>query len=219
MSAPSTPPSAGRRTPGRVVVLASGSGTLLQALLDAAAQPGSPFAVVAVGADSASRAAPALARAEAAGVAGFVVAPADHPDRAGWDAALAAAVLAHEPDVLVCAGFMRVLGAPSLDALGAASVPVVNSHPALLPSFPGAHGVRDALAHGVKVTGCTVHLVDAGVDTGPILAQRAVDVLDDDDEASLHERIKTVERALLVDVVTRTTAGGWTVAGRKVTPA
>ncbi|MBF5081617.1 phosphoribosylglycinamide formyltransferase [Quadrisphaera sp. INWT6] len=209
MTGPDAPP---RQAPARVVVLASGSGTLLQALLDAAAVPGAPFAVVAVGADSAQRAAPALARAERSGTSAFVVELRDHPDRAAWDAALAAELARHRPDLVVSAGFMRVLGASVLDAFGGR---VVNTHPALLPSFPGAHGVRDALAHGVKVTGSTVHLVDAGVDTGPVLAQRAVEVLDDDDEAALHERIKTVERALLVDVVTRMTTGGWTVEGRK----
>lgn len=209
MTGPSAPP---RPAPARVVVLVSGSGSLLQALLDAATEPGAPFAVVAVGTDSAHRAAPALARAERSGTPSFVVEVRDHPDRAAWDAALAAEIARHRPDLVVSAGFMRVLGAAALDAFGGR---VVNTHPALLPSFPGAHGVRDALAHGVKVTGSTVHLVDAGVDTGPVLAQRAVEVLDDDDEAALHERIKTVERALLVDVVTRMTTGGWTVEGRK----
>ena len=181
--------------PARVVVLASGSGSTLQALLDA----GDPaFAVVAVGSDR--PAATALQRARAGGVATFTVPPADHADRPAWDAALAAAVAAHEPDLVVLAGFMRIVGAPLLEAFGGR---IVNTHPALLPSFPGAHGVRDALAHGVKVTGCTVHLVDAGVDTGPILDQAAVRVLEDDDEASLHERIKDHERTLLVDVVGR----------------
>ncbi|MGQ7298336.1 phosphoribosylglycinamide formyltransferase [Quadrisphaera sp. KR29] len=207
MTAASTPPSR-----SRLVVLASGSGTLLQALLDAAARPDAPFEVAAVGTDSAGRAAAALERAARAGVPTFAVELRDHPDRAAWDAALAAELARHRPDLVVSAGFMRVLGPAVLGAFGGRTL---NTHPALLPSFPGAHGVRDALAHGVKVTGCTVHLVDAGVDTGPVLAQRAVEVLDDDDEAALHERIKTVERALLVDVVTRMTTGGWTVEGRK----
>ncbi|WP_345713436.1 phosphoribosylglycinamide formyltransferase, partial [Kineococcus glutinatus] len=153
-----------------------------------------------------------LARAAAAGVATFAVPPGEHPDRAGWDAALAAAVADFEPDLVVLAGFMRILGAPFLDAFGGR---VLNTHPALLPSFPGAHGVRDALAHGVRVTGCTVHLVDAGVDTGPVVAQAAVDVLDGDDEDTLHERIKEQERRLLVEVVGRM-ARGWSVTGRKV---
>ena len=181
--------------PARVVVLASGSGSTLQALLDAA-DPS--FEVVAVGSDKCG--ATALERARAAGVETFTVAPRDFADRPAWDAALAAAVAAREPDLVVLAGFMRILGAPVVDAFAGR---LVNTHPALLPAFPGAHGVRDALAHGVKVTGCTVHLVDAGVDTGPILDQVAVRVLDDDDEASLHERIKACERELLVDVVGR----------------
>ncbi|WP_337060210.1 phosphoribosylglycinamide formyltransferase [Kineococcus sp. G2] len=185
--------------PARVVVLASGSGSTLQALLDAR---GDAFTVVAVGSDKPGAA--ALERARTAGAATFTVPPAEHPDRAAWDEALAAAVAAHHPDLVVLAGFMRIVGAPLLDAFGGR---LVNTHPALLPSFPGAHGVRDALAHGVKVTGCTVHLVDAGVDTGPILDQAAVRVLDDDDEASLHERIKDAERHLLVDVVARLARG------------
>jgi phosphoribosylglycinamide formyltransferase-1 len=113
----------------------------------------------------------ALDRARAAGVEAFTVRPADHPDREAWDAALADALLRHEPDLVVCAGFMRILGRPVLDRFGGR---VVNTHPALLPSFPGAHAVPDALAYGVKVTGVTVHLVDEGVDTGPVLAQAAV---------------------------------------------
>ncbi|ABS05459.1 phosphoribosylglycinamide formyltransferase-1 [Kineococcus radiotolerans] len=181
--------------PARVVVLASGSGSTLQALLDAA-DPA--WRVVAVGSDK--PAVTALDRAAAAGVETFTVSPRDFADRPAWDTALAAEIARREPDLVVLAGFMRILGAPVVEAFGGR---LVNTHPALLPSFPGAHGVRDALAHGVKVTGCTVHLVDAGVDTGPILDQVAVRVLDDDDEATLHERIKTHERALLVDVVGR----------------
>ncbi|WP_432535920.1 phosphoribosylglycinamide formyltransferase [Kineococcus arenarius] len=185
--------------PARVVVLASGSGSTLQALLDARDEA---FTVVAVGSDKPGAA--ALDRARAAGAVTFTVPPGEHPDRAAWDEALAAAVAAHEPDLVVLAGFMRIVGAPLLEAFGGR---LVNTHPALLPSFPGAHGVRDALAHGVRVTGCTVHLVDAGVDTGPILDQAAVRVLDGDDEESLHERIKGAERALLVDVVARLARG------------
>lgn len=185
--------------PARVVVLASGSGSTLQALLDAT-DPA--FAVVAVGSDR--PAAPALERARAAGVQTFTVLPGDHAGRLDWDTALADAVAAHAPDVVVLAGFMRILGAPLLERFGGRTI---NTHPALLPSFPGAHGVRDALAHGVKVTGCTVHLVDRGVDTGPILDQAAVRVLPDDDEASLHGRIKDRERVLLVDVVGRLARG------------
>ncbi|SDQ12771.1 phosphoribosylglycinamide formyltransferase-1 [Quadrisphaera sp. DSM 44207] len=202
-----TPPS----TPARLVVLVSGGGTLLQALLDASRDACAPFSVAAVGADAD---APGLQRARAAGVPTFVVRLADHPDRAAWDAALAAELVAREPDLVVCAGFMRVLGPAVLGALGGR---VVNTHPALLPAFPGVHGVRDALAAGVRVTGATAHLVDAGVDTGPVLDQRAVRVEDGDDEAALHERIKVVEREMLVDVLTRMVRTGWTVTGRKVT--
>ena len=181
--------------PARVVVLASGSGSTLQALLDA---QDPSYEVVAVGSDRPG--ATALARAEHAGVETFTVTPADFADRPAWDVALAAEVARREPDLVVLAGFMRILGAPVVERFGGR---MVNTHPALLPSFPGAHGVRDALAHGVKVTGCTVHLVDSGVDTGPILDQVAVRVLDGDDEHSLHERIKSHERELLVDVVGR----------------
>ncbi|MBB5819477.1 phosphoribosylglycinamide formyltransferase-1 [Streptosporangium becharense] len=165
--------------------------------------------VVAVGADR--EGIEGLARAERAGVPTFVERLADHPTREAWDRALAARIAGHRPDLVVCAGFMKILGAPTLGAF-----PVVNTHPALLPSFPGAHGVRDALAYGVRVTGCTVMLADAGVDTGPIIAQESVPVLDGDDEESLHERIKTVERTLLVDTVGRMAREGWTVTGRIV---
>ena len=194
----------------RLVVLVSGAGTNLQALLDATATAGYPATVVAVGADRPDI--EGLTRAERAGVPAFVVAPGDHADRASWDRALAAAVAEHEPDLVVCAGFMRILGAAFLERFAPR---VVNTHPALLPSFPGAHAVRDALAYGVTVTGATVHLVDAGVDTGPVVVQRCVEVAPDDDEASLHERIKAVERTMLVDAVARL-AGGFTLEGRKV---
>lgn len=205
---PSDTPSA--RT--RLVVLVSGSGTNLQALLDAALDPDYPAEVVAVGADSAGIA--ALDRAASAGLPSFVVAPADHADRDAWNAALADAVVAHRPDWVVCAGFMRILGSPFLDRFPQR---IVNTHPALLPSFPGAHAVRETLAYGVKVSGCTVHLVDAGVDTGPVLAQGVVPVEPDDDEASLHDRIKRVERSLLVGTVAALAVRGCTVTGRKAT--
>jgi phosphoribosylglycinamide formyltransferase-1 len=178
-----------------VVVLASGSGSTLQALLDA---HDPAYDIVAVGSDKPG--VTALERAAAAGVETFTVAPADFADRPAWDGALAGELVRRAPDLVVLAGFMRILGAPVVDAFGGR---LINTHPALLPSFPGAHGVRDALAHGVKVTGCTVHLVDAGVDTGPILDQVAVRVLPGDDEHTLHERIKRHERELLVDVVGR----------------
>ncbi|GGP10374.1 phosphoribosylglycinamide formyltransferase [Nonomuraea glycinis] len=194
---------------GRLVVLVSGSGTNLQALLDASADPSYGAQVVAVGADR--EGIEGLARASRSGVPTFVHKLGDYPSRQEWDAAIAEEIASYKPDLVVSAGFMKILGAPTLDA-----VPVLNTHPALLPSFPGAHGVRDALAHGVKVTGCTVMLADAGVDTGPIVAQEAVPVLPDDDEAELHERIKTVERRLLVDIVGRLAREGWTVSGRIV---
>ncbi|NUT93115.1 MAG: phosphoribosylglycinamide formyltransferase [Saccharothrix sp.] len=197
--------------PARVVVLVSGSGTLMQALLDAAADPGYPVEVVAVGADRTGI--EGLARAERADVPTFTVRLKDHPSRDEWDTALADAVAAHEPDLVVSAGFMKILGPAFLARFGGR---MVNTHPALLPAFPGAHGVRDALDYGVKVTGATVHLVDGGVDTGPILAQEAVVVGAGDDVDSLHERIKVVERRLLVDVVARLAREGCTVNGRKV---
>ncbi|MET8054256.1 MULTISPECIES: phosphoribosylglycinamide formyltransferase [unclassified Streptosporangium] len=193
----------------RLVVLVSGSGTNLQALLDAVADETYGARVVAVGADRGG--VEGLARAQRAGVPTFVERMADHPTREDWDRALAARIAAYRPDLVVCAGFMKILGKPTLEAF-----PVLNTHPALLPSFPGAHGVRDALSYGVRVTGCTVMLADAGVDTGPIIAQEAVPVLDDDDEAALHERIKSVERHLLVDTVGRMAREGWTVIGRTV---
>lgn len=196
----------------RLVVLVSGAGTTLQALLDAAAAPGHLARVVAVVSDRDGVG--ALARATSAGVPHAVVVPSAHADRETWDRALADAVARHAPDLVVCAGFMRILGPGFL-----ARFPdrVVNTHPALLPSFPGTHGVRDALAYGVKVAGCTVHLVDAGVDTGPIVAQATVPVLTDDDVDTLNDRIKAVERPLLVDVVGRMVRDGWSVPGRKVT--
>lgn len=196
----------------RVVVLASGSGTLLQALLDAAADDNYPAAVVAVGTDRHDIA--ALDRAERAGVASFVVRPQDYADRAAWDVALTDAIAEHSPDLVVSAGFMRLLGASTLERFEGR---IVNTHPALSPAFPGMHGARDALAYGVKVTGCTLFFVDSGVDTGPIVGQIAVPVLPDDDETSLHERIKEQERLLLVDSVARLASRGWTLDGRKVT--
>lgn len=188
--------------PFRVVVLVSGSGTLLQSLLDAQASGELGAEVVAVGADRDRI--EGLARAERAGVPTFVVRLSDHPDRATWDTALADAVASHEPDLVVSAGFMKLVGAEFLRRFGGR---MINTHPALLPSFPGAHGVRDALAHGVRVTGCTVFEVDDGVDTGRIIDQVAVRVADDDTEATLHERIKVAERRLLLDTVNALAAG------------
>ena len=177
----------------RIAILASGSGTLLQALLD------SPLgrAVAIVGSDVPG--CPALDRARAAGIPTVAVPVSDFADRGAWDTALLAALQPARPDWIVCAGFMRIIGPQLLQAFPER---IINTHPALLPSFAGAHGVRDALAYGVKVTGCTVHIVDAGVDTGRIIAQRAVPVQPGDDEVTLHERIKVEERELLVQTLT-----------------
>jgi phosphoribosylglycinamide formyltransferase-1 len=194
-----------------VVVLVSGTGSNLAALLAAHRDPSYGARIVGVVSDRPD--AGGLAVARSAGVATAVVSPRDFTDRGQWDEAMAQAVGVFAPGIVVSAGFMRILGAPFLDRFGGR---ILNTHPALLPSFPGAHGVRDALTHGVKVTGCTVHVVDAGVDTGPIVAQRTVEVQDDDDEASLHERIKAVERELLVDVVGTVARTGMTVEGRVV---
>lgn len=198
-----------RRSPQRLVVLVSGTGSVMEALLRSAEDEAFGARVAAVVSDR--RGVRALETASDAGVATAVVSPGEFPDRATWDEALARTVATFEPDLVVCAGFMRLLGAPVLSRWPGL---IVNTHPALLPSYPGAHAVRDALAGGAKVTGCTVMLVDEGVDTGPILAQRAVDVRDNDTEESLHERIKAVERALVVDTVGRMVRDGWTVEGR-----
>ncbi|WP_406439656.1 phosphoribosylglycinamide formyltransferase [Streptomyces sp. NBC_00631] len=198
----------------RLVVLVSGSGTNLQALLDAIAENGAEAygaEVVAVGADRAGI--EGLARAERAGIPTFVTRVKDFGTREEWDRALAGAVAAHEPDLVVSAGFMKIVGKEFLARFGGRTV---NTHPALLPSFPGAHGVRDALAYGARVTGCTVHFVDDGVDTGPIIAQGVVEIRDEDDESALHERIKEVERRLLVEVVGRIARNGYRIEGRKV---
>jgi phosphoribosylglycinamide formyltransferase-1 len=154
--------------------------------------------VVAVGSDNAD--AYALQRASEAGIAVFTVSPDDFVTRAEWNVGLLAAIRAADPDLIVSAGFMRIIGADIVEAYRGR---IINTHPALLPAFPGAHGVRDAMAYGVKVTGCTVHFVDEGVDTGGIIAQTAVAIEPDDTEESLHERIKIHERRLLVDVVTQ----------------
>lgn len=195
----------------RVAVLVSGSGTLLQALLDAVAERPGSWSVAGVVSDRSD--AYGLRRARQAGVPTAVVELRDFPDRGGWDVGVARAVRAFSPDLVVLAGFMRILGEPFLAEFGGRTV---NTHPALLPSFPGAHGVRDALAYGVKVTGTTVIIIDSGVDTGAVVAQRTVPVEDDDDEESLHERIKVVERELLVEVVDRMLTAGWQVDGRRV---
>ncbi|GFH36073.1 phosphoribosylglycinamide formyltransferase [Streptomyces pacificus] len=197
----------------RLVVLVSGSGTNLQALLDAIGGDPEGFGarIVAVGADRDGIA--GLERARAAGIPTFVCRVKDHPTREEWDSALTGATAEYEPDLVVSAGFMKIVGKDFLARFGGR---FVNTHPALLPSFPGAHGVRDALAYGVKVTGCTVHFVDDGVDTGPIIAQGVVEVRGEDGESALHERIKEVERRLLVEVVGRLARNGYRIEGRKV---
>ena len=188
-------PSAAPSSRARVAVLLSGTGSLCAALLAATDDPGYPAEVVVVGSD---RTADGLAHARRRGLPTFTCRVADHPDRAAWDRALAAELGAFEPDLVISAGFMKLVGPAVLGAFGGR---LINTHPALLPSFPGAHAVRDALAAGVSVTGATVHVVDAGIDTGPVLARRQVAVLPGDDEPRLHERIKAVERELLVQTV------------------
>jgi phosphoribosylglycinamide formyltransferase-1 len=195
----------------RLVVLVSGAGTNLQALLDASADPAYGASVVAVGADRDGI--EGLARAEAAGIPTFVLRLKDHDSREAWDAAFTVAVAEHDPTIVVLAGFMKLFGPAYLARFGGRTV---NTHPALSPSFPGMRGPADALEYGVKVSGCTLFVVDAGIDTGPIVAQSAVPVLDDDTVESLHERIKVEERAMLVDSIGRMARSGWSVEGRAV---
>ncbi|WP_246284254.1 phosphoribosylglycinamide formyltransferase [Gordonia asplenii] len=189
--------------------MASGTGSLMSALLDVAAGDDSPFDVVAVVVDRDCRAAELAA---ARGVDVVTLRLRDFADRAAWDQALTERVADYGPGYIVTAGFMKILGEQFLSRFTAR---IINSHPALLPAFPGAHGVADALAYGAKVTGTTVHLVDAGVDTGPILAQAPVVISPDDTETTLHERIKAVERVLLTDVVAAVAARGVVTDGRK----
>ncbi|MFB9775281.1 phosphoribosylglycinamide formyltransferase [Brevibacterium otitidis] len=198
----------------RLVTLASGSGTLTQALIDAFAgpAPAADVTIAAIGSDRPD--AQVLDRARGAGIETFVVAPGEHASRDDWNIALAEAVAAYEPDWVVSAGFMRILGT---DFITRFPQRIINTHPALLPSFPGAHGVSDALAYGVTVTGSTIHLVDAGVDTGPIIAQEPVRVAPTDTEDTLHERIRQVERRLLVELITHLADGELHVDGRHVT--
>jgi phosphoribosylglycinamide formyltransferase-1 len=195
----------------RVVVLVSGSGTNLQALLDASVDPEYPAEVVAVGSDIAGI--PALDRAEVAGLESFVVTPDQYPSRSVWDLALADAAAVHLPDLIVLAGFMRIVGTVFLERFPNR---VINTHPALSPAFAGIEAPRQALEYGVKVTGCTIFFVDEGVDTGPIVAQDAVPVHDDDDVDRLHERIKEHERPLLVRAVSDLITRPYRIDGRKV---
>ena len=198
-------------TPARLVVLVSGSGTNLQALIDASADPSYGAKVVAVGADR--EGIEGLARAERAGIPTFVHRVKDYATREEWDAALTASCAEHLPDLVVSAGFMKLVSERFLARFGGR---VVNTHPALSPSFPGMHGPQEALDYGVKVTGCTLFVIDGGVDTGPIVAQTVVPVEDDDDVETLHERIKVAERAMLVDNVGRMAREGFTITNRSV---
>ncbi len=182
----------------RIVVLVSGTGSNLQAVIDAIEAGELPVEIAAVGADRPGTA--GIERSEAAGLETFVVSFKDYARRSDWDAALVATVAGYEPDYVVSSGFMRIVAPDFIDAFPGR---YINTHPALLPSFPGAHGVRDALAYGVKVSGCTVHFADAGMDTGPIIAQTAVAVEDGDTEETLHGRIKVAERELLIRVLAR----------------
>ena len=192
-------------------MLVSGAGTNLQALLDACRDPAYGAAVVAVGADRDGI--EGLERAESAGIPTFVHRVKDHETRDDWDRALTASVASYEPDLVVLAGFMKLVGSSYLSVLGGRTV---NTHPALSPSFPGMRGPQDALEYGVKVTGCTLFIVDDGVDSGAIVAQSAVPVEDDDSVETLHERIKVAERAMLVDTIGRMAREGWSVDGRRV---
>ncbi|MGA8115242.1 MAG: phosphoribosylglycinamide formyltransferase [Actinocatenispora sp.] len=196
----------------RLVVLVSGAGSNLQALLDACADPGYGAEVVAVGSDRPG--VEGLARGGRAGADTFVARVGDHPDRSAWDVALTDQVAKYTPDLVVSAGFLKLVGPVFLARFGGR---YVNTHNALLPAFPGIHGPRDALEYGVKIAGATLFLVDAGVDTGQIIAQVAVPVRDDDTEETLSERIKQAERPQLVEYVGRMVREGWTVSGRKVT--
>lgn len=195
----------------RLVVLVSGSGTNLQALLDACTDPTYGARVVAVGADR--EGIEGLARADRAGVPTFVKRLGHFSSRDEWDRALADTVAAFEPDLVVLAGFMKLVGPEFLARFPGR---VVNTHPALCPAFPGTTGPADALAYGVKVTGATLFVVDGGVDTGPIIAQTVVPVLDEDTTETLHERIKGAERSMLVDTVGLMARDGWAVDGRRV---
>ncbi|MEI5672066.1 MULTISPECIES: phosphoribosylglycinamide formyltransferase [Nocardioides] len=197
--------------PAAIVVLVSGSGTNLQALIEACRDPAYGARVVAVGADRDGI--EALARAERAGIPTFVLKVADFGTREEWDAAMAGAVAAWDPDLIVSAGFMKLAGPTFLALYGGK---YVNSHPALLPAFPGMHGAEDALSYGVKITGATLFVVDPGVDTGPIIAQTAVPVEDYDTVETLHERIKVAERTMLVETLGRMAREGFTVEGRRV---
>jgi len=196
----------------RLVVLVSGNGTNLQALLDASLDPGYGAEVVAVGADRVGT--PAIERARAADIAAFELPVSRYPNRDAWDREFTDRVATYEPDLIVSAGFLKLAGTAFLSRFGGS---YVNTHPALLPAFPGMHAPRDALDYGVKITGATLFVVDEGIDTGPIVAQVAVPVENDDTQFTLHERIKAAERVMVVEWVGRMARNGFTIEGRRVT--
>lgn len=201
------------RSPARIVVLVSGSGTNMQALVEACQDPGYGAQVVAVGADVDC---PAIEWADRRGIPTFVHRLRDFDTREAWNSALSADTVACDPDLVVCAGFMKLL---SEDFLNAVECPTLNTHNSLLPSFPGVHGPADAVAYGVKYSGATLFIVDPGVDTGLVVAQTVVPVMDSDDADSLLERIKGKERRQLVEAVGKMVRGGWTITGRRVSLA
>ncbi len=193
-----------------VVAMASGQGTLFQALLDASSRPDYPVQLVGLVTDQPG--CPAQERAVKADVPVVALDPKQYRSRASWNQELAAETAKLAPDWLVSVGFMRVLAPAFLDQFPGR---IINSHPSLLPAFPGARAVPDAIDYGVRMTGCTIHLVDAGVDSGPILAQTAVPVAPDDDVESLHDRIKAIERIQLVEVLAQLVTTGYSLEGRK----
>ncbi|MGY0234685.1 phosphoribosylglycinamide formyltransferase [Longispora urticae] len=195
----------------RLVLLLSGTGSNLAAMIEACADPAYGARIVAVGADRPG--AKGLEIAAAAGIPTFVEVVKDHPTREDWDAALTAHVAGYEPDLVVSVGFLKLVGKEFLARFGDR---YINTHNALLPSFPGIHGPRDALEYGVRLAGATLFFVDSGVDTGQIIAQVAVPVELDDTVETLTERIKVAERAQLVEYVGRLVREGWTISGRKV---
>jgi phosphoribosylglycinamide formyltransferase 1 len=198
-------------TPARIVALVSGAGTNLEALIQATSEPAYGAVIVAVGSDR--EGVEGLARAERAGIPTFTRRLDQFETREGWDRALRDLIARFEPDLIILAGFMKLLGEPMLEAFPGR---IFNTHPALCPAFPGMSGPQDALDYGVKFTGATLFVVDGGVDTGPIVAQCVVPVLDEDNRETLHNRIKVAERQMLVETVGRLSREGYHLNGRKV---
>lgn len=196
--------------PARLVVLVSGTGSNMAAILDASRDPAYGAEIVAVGADRDGTG--GISTAQANGIPTFVHKLSDFESRDAWNDALRTTIAQYKPDIVVLAGFLKLLSADFLEAF---PQKVINTHNALLPSFPGVHGPADALEYGVKVSGATLFIVDPGMDTGAILGQVTCPVLDDDTVDSLLERIKGVERQQLVDLVGRMSREGWWVEGRK----